>query len=74
MRKAKMPDKEALARRSVGVMSKEDAVCARSVTQNPKQGENKRRIVPDWWSPGAAAAPAGIIKGFADLAAHRETC
>jgi hypothetical protein len=39
MRKAKMPPSEALARRSVGVMSKKEDVCERSATQSPKQGK-----------------------------------
>jgi hypothetical protein len=47
MRRAKIPAKEALARRSVGVMSKEEDGCEKSATQKPKQDENKGSIVPE---------------------------
>jgi hypothetical protein len=50
MRKAKMLAKDALARRSVGVMSKEseESECEASTTKKiPKAGPTKTWIVPD---------------------------
>jgi hypothetical protein len=46
-----------------------------SVTRNSqRQWVSKGVIVPDWPAPVPKAAPTRIIKGFADLAAHREIC
>jgi hypothetical protein len=46
-----------------------------SVTRNNQgQGVSKGVIVPDWPASVPKTAPTRIIKDFADLTAHRETC
>jgi hypothetical protein len=83
MRKAKMADKEALARRSSGFMGTEvvaelvaDGFSGFSVTHSSPVRVFKKRgwIVLDWALKPPRLTVTGIIKGFADLTTHRETC
>jgi hypothetical protein len=57
---------EALARRSVGVMSKETKVedCKRSATKGPKKGHEQKRDCPRLADPSAKNSAGGDNRGF----------